>query len=172
MKRAITCLISTGLLLALCACENPGNPTVNGGYIWENSNNHNQAESVQYDLSYSYTLNRNIADTLAAQQKEGLTEERLELAQEILAELDKYPEYSDDANINYVIKLRNVYSCVVGFYYRNSTDDYLNAIIAEYDNAYSQLPDDAKSFYVRIKPSLFTEAAKQFAEYGNQNTNP
>lgn len=170
MKRVIAGLISAGLIIALCSCENPGNPTIDGGYVWENSEQ--QTESVNYDLNYSYTLNRNVADTLAAQQREGLTEERLKLAQDILAELDKYPEYSDDPNINYVIKLRNVYECVVGFYYRNSTDDYLDSVITEYDGAYSQLSDDAKTFYVRIKPSLFTEAAKQFAEYGNEITNP
>ena len=117
MKRAIAGLISTGLIIGLCSCENPGNPTIDGGYVWENSE---QAESVNYDLSYSYTLNRNVADILEAQQREGLTEERLKLAQEILAELDKYPEYSDDPNINYIIKLRNVYGCVVGFYYRTA----------------------------------------------------
>ncbi|MBQ2420868.1 MAG: hypothetical protein II284_05640, partial [Clostridia bacterium] len=97
MKRVFAGLISAGLIIALCSCENPGNPTIDGGYVWENSEQ--QTESVNYDLNYSYTLNRNVADTLAAQQREGLTKERLKLAQEILAELDKYPEYSDDPNI-------------------------------------------------------------------------
>ena len=170
MKRVFAGLISVGLIIALCSCENPGNPTIDGDYVWENSEQ--QTESVNYDLNYSYTLNRNVADTLAAQRREGLTEERLKLAQDILAELDKYPEYSDDPNINYVIKLRSVYECVVGFYYRNSTDDYLDSIITEYNGAYSQLSDDAKTFYVKIEPSIFTEAAKQFAEHGNEITNP
>ena len=118
MKRVFAGLISAGLIIGLCSCENPGNPTIDGDYVWENSEQ--QTESVNYDLNYSYTLNRNVADTLAAQQREGLTEERLKLAQDILAELDKYPEYSDDPNINYIIKLRKHLILFVSARHENS----------------------------------------------------
>ncbi len=168
MKRVIAVAVAVMLTVSFSSCQNRGNPTVAGDYVWENSG---QTEEILYDLNQAYTLNYNVADTLAA-QKDGVNDERLKLAQDIIAELDKYPESSSDKAINYVIKMRAVYKCVVGFYYMNSTYEQLNSLIAEYNNAYDELSNELKVSFAKIKPVLFTDAAKQFELYGKETSNP
>ncbi len=167
MKRLIAVLLAVGSVVGLASCENRGNPTVDGGYVWQN---YSQAESESYDMTKSHTLNYNVADSLAA-QAEGITEERIKIAQEILAELDQYPDFSDDRDENYIIKLRAAYKCVLGFYYMNSTYDQLNSLVEEYKQAYEALTNESKTSYVPIKTSLFTDAAKQLELYGQSQTN-
>ncbi len=169
MKRLIAVLLAVGSVVGLTSCENRGNPTVDGGYVWQN---YSQAESESYDMTKSYTLNYNVADSLAA-QAEGITEERIKIAQDIVAELDQYPDFSDDRDENYIIKLRAAYKCVLGFYYmkNNSNYDQLNLLVEEYKQAYEELTNESKTSYAPIKASLFINAAKQFELYGQSHTN-
>lgn len=168
MKCKAALIICCAVMITLSSCSRRvGNPTVDGNTVWENS-----AEEIssQYDMSETYNLNYNVADALNA-HSQGVDAEQVRLAESILDELEKYPDYSDDKDLNYIIKLRNVYKCTVGFYYMNSTYDGLNALIAEYDSAYAELSDNSKTMYMRISNSQFQNAAEQFEQYGISVTN-
>lgn len=168
MKRNAALIICCAVMLIFPSCSRRvGNPTIDGNAIWENST---EEASLQYDISETYNLNYNISDALNA-HSQGVDAEQVRLAESILAELDKYPEYSDNKDLNYIIKLRSVYKCTVGFYYMNSTYDGLNVLIAEYDSAYAELSDNSKTLYLRISNSQFQNAAKQFEQYGIAVTN-
>ncbi len=167
-KRIIAIILCVAALIGISSCRRRiGNPTVDGGTVWENSG---ADISENEDANGAYNLNYNVADALAA-HAEGVDMSQVDLAQGIIAELDRYPEYSDNKEINYIIKLRSVYKCVIGFYYMNSTYDQLDSMIKEYDNAYAELSNDSKIYYTRINSNLFVSAARQFEAYGKSVTN-
>ncbi|GEM_PF-5747336 len=168
MKRAFALTICLTLSLCASSCTyRQGNPTVDGAHVWENSD---ESTVSEYNISESYTLNYNVADALAAHAK-AVDENSLALAQEIISGLDQYPEFTDDKDINYVVKLRSVYKCVVGFYYMNSSYGQLNSLIDEYNKAYEELSNNSKTFYLKINNNLFMDAANQFEQYGKTMTN-
>lgn len=168
MKHAFAFTICLALVLCVSSCTyRQGNPTVDGAHVWENSDVSTVSE---YNISESYTLNYNVADALASHAK-AVNQNSLSLAQEIISGLDKYPEFTDDKDINYVVKLRSVYKCVVGFYYMNSSYAQLNSLIDEYNKSYEELSNNSKTFYLKINNNLFMDAAKQFEQYGKTMTN-
>ena len=168
MKRMMCFLICVMVVAGLCSCYRPvGNPTVDGNTVWENSVNQ---DPENYNEYVGQNLNYSVADALASHAN-GVDADSVKMAQEVIAELDKYPEYSDNRTVTYIIKLRAVYKCVVGFYYHNSTDERLNAVIREYNSAWEALSSNEKTDYARINNALFHDAARQFEAYGKTVTN-
>ena len=168
IKRTICLLLCVMVVVGLCSCyRQVGNPTIDGNTVWENSVNQN---AENYNEYVGQNLNYSVADALASHAKE-VNADSVIMAQEVIAELGKYPEYSDNRVVNYIIKLRAVYKCVVGFYYLNSTDERLNTVIREYNSAWEALSSNEKTDYARINNAVFHDAARRFEAYGKTVTN-
>ena len=164
MKRFFIVLLCFTLAVCTASCMfRADNPTVSGGEIWVNSGD----TRSDYDVNETYTLNYNVADALAVQSV-SVDAEQVELAAQIISSLNMYPSFSDDENINYIIKLRELYKCVVGFYYKNSTEEQLTNLIEEYHQSYYQMSNKSKAMYTEISAGLFSGAAEQFANFGDE----
>ena len=168
IKKIICMLICVAVLAGLCSCyRQVGNPTVDGNTVWENSVNQGIENYNEYA---GQNINYSVADALASHAKE-VNADSIKIAQEVIAELDKYPEFSENPEVTYIIKLRAVYKCVVGFYYRNSTEDRLDTVIDEYNASFDALSSSKKTNYARINNSIIRDAARKFEAYGKMVTN-
>ena len=168
IKTTVCLLLCAAVSAGLCSChQRVGNPTVDGNTVWENSVNQ---EAESYNTYAGQNLNYSVADAIASHAN-AVNDDSVKMAQEVIAELDKFPEFSENREITYIIKLRAVYKCVVGFYYMNSTYDRLDTVIGEYNSAYDALTSNEKLGYAKINNSLFYDAARQFEAYGKAVTN-